>query len=150
MVIRHLLKEPKNLVKLKFNIDTLMTIALIGAVAIGEWREATIVAILFGLNEYLEGLGMEKARNSMEQLLKVAPKQATLILENGSERVVPIESLQENDVVLVKAGEKIPSDGIVIEGFSSVNESAITGESLPVEKASGKTCMEAALITKDF
>ena len=132
------IKGARNLVKLKFNIDTLMTIALVGAVAIGEWREATIVAILFGLNEYLEGLGMEKARNSMEQLLKVAPKQATLILENGSERVVPIESLQENDVVLVKAGQKIPSDGIVIEGFSSVNESAITGESLPVEKAAGE------------
>ncbi|MGP4076737.1 heavy metal translocating P-type ATPase [Halobacillus sp. K22] len=132
------IKGAKNLVKLKFNIDTLMTIALIGAVAIGEWREATIVAILFGLNEYLEGLGMEKARNSMEQLLKVAPKQATLLLEDGSERVVPIESLQEKDLVLVKAGEKIPSDGIVMEGSSSVNESAITGESLPVEKTAGE------------
>ncbi|ARI79033.1 heavy metal translocating P-type ATPase [Halobacillus mangrovi] len=133
------IKGAKNLVRLKFNIDTLMTIALVGAVAIGEWREATMVAILFGLNEYLEGLGMEKARHSMEKLLKVAPKQATLLSEDGTEAVVPIESLEKGDIVLVKAGEKIPSDGIVMEGFSSVNEAAITGESLPVEKAPGET-----------
>ncbi|MGI8316310.1 heavy metal translocating P-type ATPase [Halobacillus mangrovi] len=133
------IKGAKNLVRLKFNIDTLMTIALVGAVAIGEWREATMVAILFGLNEYLEGLGMEKARHSMEKLLKVAPKQATLLCEDGTETIVPIESLEKGDIVLVKAGEKIPSDGIVIEGFSSVNEAAITGESLPVEKAPGES-----------
>ena len=132
------LKGAKNLVKLKFNIDTLMTIALVGAVAIGEWREATMVAILFGLNEYLEGLGMEKARNSMEKLLDVAPKQATL-MTGGTERTVSIDSLREGDLVLVKAGEKIPSDGVVVEGVSSVNEAAITGESLPVEKSSGET-----------
>ncbi|MGV2622739.1 UNVERIFIED_CONTAM: cation-translocating P-type ATPase [Halobacillus marinus] len=131
---RTFFKGAQNLVKLKFNIDTLMTIALVGAVAIGEWKEATLVAILFGLNEYLEGLGMEKARNSMEQLLKVAPKQATLLMEDGSEQVVSIEDLVKGDRVIVKAGEKIPSDGKVLSGYSSVNEAAITGESLPVEK----------------
>lgn len=126
-------KGVKNLLKLKFNIDTLMTIALIGAFGIGEWREGTLVAILFGLNEYLEGLGMEKARRSMESLLNVAPKDATLI-ENGIEKVIPVKSLNVGNVVLVRAGEKIPSDGIVIDGKSSVNEAAITGESMPVEK----------------
>jgi Zn2+/Cd2+-exporting ATPase len=132
------LKGLKNLVQLKFNIDTLMTVALIGAVSIGEWKEATVVAILFGLNEYLEGIGMEKARKSMEKLLYVAPKQAT-VLKDGIEKVVPIESLQVGDLVIVKPGEKIPSDGIVVEGKSSVNEAAITGESLPVEKEIGET-----------
>ncbi|NDI35149.1 heavy metal translocating P-type ATPase [Chengkuizengella sediminis] len=127
------IKGLKNLFRLKFNIDTLMTIALVGAISIGEWKEATLVAILFGLNEYLEGLGMEKARKSMEKLLKVAPKEAILIT-NGVERVVPIDVLQQDDIVLVKSGEKIPSDGIVVDGVSSVNEAAITGESLPVEK----------------
>jgi Zn2+/Cd2+-exporting ATPase len=127
----------KNLFQLKFNIETLMTIALIGAIAIGEWKEGTLVAILFGLNEYLEGLGMEKARNSMEKLLKVAPKEAVLI-EKGIERLVSIQLLKIDDIVLVRSGEKIPSDGIVVEGKSSVNEAAITGESLPVEKESGE------------
>jgi Zn2+/Cd2+-exporting ATPase len=127
------IKGAKNLLKLKFNIDTLMTIAVIGAFSIGEWKEGTLVAILFGINELLEGLGMEKARKSMEELLKVAPKEAVLI-ENGQERVVPISTLVVGDLVLVKSGQKIPSDGIVASGRSSVNEAAITGEAMPVEK----------------
>lgn len=128
----------KNLAKFKFNIDTLMTIALIGAAAIGDWKEATLVAILFGLNELLEGMGMEKARKSMETLLQVAPKEAVR-LENGTETVVPIASLTVGDIVIVRPGEKIPSDGTVASGKSSVNEAAITGESLPVEKTSGQS-----------
>ncbi|AZN39955.1 heavy metal translocating P-type ATPase [Paenibacillus albus] len=131
------LRGLKNLFALRFNIDTLMTIALAGAVAIGEWKEATLVAILFGLNELLEGLGMEKARRSMDSLLKVAPKEA-IKYENGQELLVPIASLNIGDLVIVKPGEKIPSDGTVEEGKSSVNEAAITGESLPVEKAIGE------------
>lgn len=131
------MKGLRNLLRFKFNIDTLMTIALIGAVIIGEWKEATLVAILFGLNELLEGMGMEKARRSMESLLQVAPKEAVLIAD-GRERVVPISSLAIGDNVLVRAGEKIPSDGTVMAGSSSVNEAAITGESLPVDKTEGQ------------
>lgn len=130
------IKGLKNLAQLKFNIETLMTIALIGAVAIGEWREGTLVAILFGLNEYLEGLGMQKARNSMASLLKVAPKEA-VIIRNGKEETVSISDLQVNDLVLVKSGGKIPSDGVIESGNSSVNEAAITGEAMPVEKEPG-------------
>ncbi|MBH9965638.1 MULTISPECIES: heavy metal translocating P-type ATPase [Bacillaceae] len=131
------IKGAKNLLKFKFNIDTLMTIALIGAFSIGEWKEGTLVAILFGLNELLEGMGMEKARKSMEELLKVAPKEA-ILLEGGEERVVPISSLMIEDIVLVKSGQKIPSDGVVQSGKSSVNEAAITGEAMPVEKGPGE------------
>ncbi|OIU67023.1 heavy metal translocating P-type ATPase [Rossellomorea aquimaris] len=127
------IKGAKNLLKFKFNIDTLMTIALIGAFSIGEWKEGTLVAILFGVNELLEGMGMEKARKSMEELLKVAPKEAILI-EGEKERVVPIETLKTGDLVLVKSGQKIPSEGIVAAGKSSVNEAAITGEAMPVDK----------------
>jgi Cd2+/Zn2+-exporting ATPase len=131
------LRGIKNLIKLRFNIDTLMTIALIGAVSIEEWKEAALVAILFGLNEWLEGLGMEKARRSMEALLKVAPSEA-IKLEDGIELLVPIAELQRGDLVIVKPGGKIPSDGIVEDGRSSVNEAAITGESMPVEKSPGE------------
>ncbi|WP_054950297.1 heavy metal translocating P-type ATPase [Numidum massiliense] len=130
------IKGLKNLVRFKFNIDTLMTIALIGAVCIGEWKEATMVAILFGLNEHLEGLGMEKARDSVEKLLAVAPKEA-LLIDGDGERIVPIASLQVGDIVRVRPGDQVPSDGFVIEGKSSVNEAAITGESLPVDKQNG-------------
>ncbi len=131
------LRGIKNLIKLRFNIDTLMTIALIGAVAIEEWKEAALVAILFGLNEWLEGIGMEKARRSMEALLKVAPSEA-IKLKDGIEFLVPIAELQRGDLVIVKPGGKIPSDGIVEDGRSSVNEAAITGESMPVEKSPGE------------
>lgn len=130
-------KGVKNLAAFKFNIDTLMTIALIGAFGIGEWKEGTLVAILFGVNEYLEGLGMERARKSMETLLEVAPKEAT-ILVGSEEKIIPISDLAVGDVVLVKAGGKIPSDGIVAAGKSSVNEAAITGESMPVDKIIGE------------
>jgi Cd2+/Zn2+-exporting ATPase len=131
------LRGLKNVMKLRFNIDTLMTIALIGAVSIGEWKEAALVAILFGVNELLEGYGMEKARRSMEALLQVAPKEAVKV-DNGREVTVPIASLGAGDIVKIKPGEKIPSDGVVSEGRSSVNEAAITGESLPVEKEAGE------------
>ncbi|MBY6037871.1 cadmium-translocating P-type ATPase [Fictibacillus nanhaiensis] len=131
------LKGLRNLAKIKFDINTLMTVALIGAVSIGEWKEAALVAILFGINELLESYGMEKARRSMESLLEVAPKEALLIRENDYV-TVSIEELNVNDVVLVKTGQKIPSDGVVVYGKSSVNEAAITGESLPVEKESGE------------
>ena len=80
---------------------------------------------------------MEKARRSMEALLQVAPKEA-LKLDNGQELIVPITSLQIGDLVKIKPGEKIPSDGVVSEGKSSVNEAALTGESLPVEKETGE------------
>ncbi|WP_020614952.1 heavy metal translocating P-type ATPase [Paenibacillus daejeonensis] len=138
------LRGLKNLFRFKFTIDTLMTIALIGAVAIGEWKEATLVAILFGLNELLEGYGMEKARRSMETLLQVAPKEAIRI-QGGQEQVVPIASLQVGDLVKIKPGDKIPSDGIVSEGKSSVNEAAITGESLPIEKEAGESVYGGAI-----
>lgn len=130
------LRGLRNLFRLKFNMDTLMTVAMVGAVLIGEWKEATLVAILFGLNELLEGYGMSRARKSMEALLDAAPKQATLI-RAGKEVTVPINQLQIGDVVLVRAGEKIPSDGNVLEGHSAVNEAAITGESIPVPKKPG-------------
>ncbi|MEI7026975.1 heavy metal translocating P-type ATPase [Paenibacillus sp. y28] len=129
-------KGIRNLMKLRFNMDTLMTIALIGAIGLGEWKEATLVAILFGVNEWLEGMGMERARRSMEALLQAAPKEA-IRLAHGREEVVPVAQLQAGDIVLVRPGGQIPSDGVVISGRSSVSEAAITGEPLPVDKVTG-------------
>ncbi|MGG6312915.1 heavy metal translocating P-type ATPase [Paenibacillus macerans] len=131
------LRGLRNLSRRKFNMDTLMTVALTGAVIIGEWKEATLVAILFGLNELLEGYGMSRARRSLSVLLDAAPKQAVLLEGGGRETVVPIARLRIGDTVLVRAGEKIPSDGTVLEGISAVNEAAITGEPIPVTKRPG-------------
>lgn len=138
------MKGLRNLLRLRFTMDTLMTVALVGAVAIGEWKEATLVAILFGLNEWLEGLGMEKARRSMDTLLKTAPKEA-LKVEEGREFIVPIHALSAGDIVKIKPGEQIPSDGEVLQGVSSVNEAAITGESLPTYKQPGDSVLGGSI-----
>lgn len=130
------LRGLRNLFRFRFTIDTLMTIAMIGAFLIGEWREGAMVAILFGLNEYLEGYGMRRAQQSMKSLLSLAPETATLIID-GKEREVGIENLAVGDKVIVKAGEKIPSDARVYSGSSNVNEAAITGEAVPVKKREG-------------
>lgn len=137
-------KGLRNLLQLRFTIDTLMTVALIGAVAIEEWKEAALVAILFGVNELLEGLGMNRARQSMERLLSAAPKEAVL-MENGGTRSIPVDQLKEGHTVLVSAGAQIPSDGIILTGSSSVNEAAITGESIPVDKKPGDAVFGGSL-----
>ncbi|WP_036696752.1 heavy metal translocating P-type ATPase [Paenibacillus taiwanensis] len=136
----------RNLFRLRFNMDTLMTVALTGAVVMGEWKEATLVAILFGLNEILEGYGMERARQSVASLLEVAPKQAN-VLRHGETVTIPIDQLQVNDTVVVRPGEKIPSDGTVLDGISGVNEAAITGESLPVAKEVGSSVYGGSINT---
>ncbi|WP_176444708.1 heavy metal translocating P-type ATPase [Paenibacillus herberti] len=137
-------KGLRNLVQLRFTMDTLMTVALIGAVAIQEWKEAALVAILFGINELLEGLGMNRARQSMEKLLNAAPKEA-ILLENGQKRSIAVSDLIEGHTVLVSAGAQIPSDGTILTGNSSVNEAAITGESIPVDKQAGDTVFGGSL-----
>lgn len=141
------LRGLRNLLRLKFNMDTLMTVALTGAVLIGEWKEATLVAILFGLNELLEGYGMSRARRSLSALLDAAPKEA-IVIQDGREMIVPIARLKANDIVLVRAGEKIPSDGTVLEGTSAVNEAAITGESIPVTKQPGMPVFGGSINTE--
>lgn len=130
------LKGVRNLVRLSFDMNVLMTIAITGAVVIGEWREAAVVAWLFSVSETLEFYSMEKARQSIRSLIDTAPKEAVL-LKNGTEVTVPVKELQPGDILLVRPGGKIPIDGEVWEGASSVNEAAITGESMPVEKSKG-------------
>ncbi|WP_325050058.1 heavy metal translocating P-type ATPase [Cohnella faecalis] len=101
---------------------------------------------MFGLNELLEGYGSNKARRSMETLLDSAPKEAIrLDPVTNSETVLPIDQLKVGDIVIVKPGSSIPSDGTVSRGVSSVNEAAITGESLPVDKSEGDSVFGGSL-----
>ncbi|GAB3791163.1 heavy metal translocating P-type ATPase [Virgibacillus kimchii] len=123
----------RNLIRLRFDMNTLMTIAVIGAAIIGEWMEAAIVVILFAISEALESYSMDKARSSIKQLMGIAPKNAT-ILRDGTEQIVSIDNIKIGDIMLVKPGEKIAMDGIIQKGFSTINQAPITGESIPVEK----------------
>ena len=134
----------KNLIKLEFDMRTLMTIAIIGAAFIGEWGEGAIVVILFAISEVLEAYSMDKARESIRSLMDIAPPQA-LIIRNGSEMMVDAEEIEIGDIMLVKPGQKIAMDGDIIEGSSYVNQAAITGESVPVEKVQGDAVFAGTL-----
>jgi Cd2+/Zn2+-exporting ATPase len=146
------------------DMNVLMTLAAVGAFAIGEYAEAATVIILFSLGEALEGYTMERARDSIRSLTQLAPAEATVLrpcidcqgcrgreLPDGSgpyqsgpcpwcgwhEQTAPIESLIIGDQIIVKPGQRIPMDGQVLTGHSAVNQAPITGESMPVEKTPG-------------
>ncbi|SFX51088.1 Cd2+/Zn2+-exporting ATPase [Thermoactinomyces sp. DSM 45891] len=126
----------KNLARLQFDMKVLMTIAILGAAAIGEWSEGATVVILFAISESLERYSMERARKSIRSLMEIAPKQAT-IRRNGKEITLSVDEIQVGDLMLVKPGQKIPMDGIISLGSSYVNQAPITGESIPVSKDIG-------------
>jgi Cd2+/Zn2+-exporting ATPase len=119
------------------NMNFLMTIAVMGAVIIGEWPEAAMVTFLFALAEMIESYSLDKARHAIRQLMEITPDVANIKIMEGKWVVKPVNEIQLNDVVRVKPGERIPLDGIIILGQSSVNQAPITGESLPVEKRKG-------------
>ncbi len=119
------------------NMNFLMSVAMIGAVAIGEWPEAAVVIFLFALAELIETLSLERARNAVRGLMAMAPETATVRLENGAWVERPAAQIQVGQTLRVKPGERIPLDGVVTAGASAVNQAPITGESMPVEKAAG-------------
>jgi len=124
---------------LTLNINFLMSLAVIGALAIGQWPEAAMVVFLFAVAELIESLSLDRARNAMQGLLKLAPDVATVRAHDGSWQEAPVAGIATGAVLLVKAGERIPLDGVVRAGASSVNQAPITGESIPVAKQIGDT-----------
>lgn len=120
----------------RFDIDFLMIAAALGAALIGEWTEGALLLFLFTLSGALETYAMGRTRKAIEALGKLRPETA-LVRRGEREEVLPVEQLVIGDVVLVKPGDRLPVDGVVLSGASSIDQSAITGESIPVSKHPG-------------
>ncbi|MCE2724335.1 MAG: heavy metal translocating P-type ATPase [Burkholderiales bacterium] len=127
------------------NINLLMSVAVIGAVAIGQWPEAAVVIWLFGIAEMIEVLSLDRARNAIRALMANAPETAFVQQADGAWSEVPADQVAVGLIVRVRPGERIALDGIVVSGQSGVNQAPITGESIPVEKTVGATLFAGSL-----
>jgi Cd2+/Zn2+-exporting ATPase len=128
----------KNIIKeRKVDIHFLMLAVAVGAVAVGAWAEAVLLLFLFSSSGAMEEFAMDRTNREVNALLKSAPKKATLLVPGGGEREVPVEEVGLGDHLLVKPGESFAADGNVFKGKSASDESALTGEAVPVEKGVG-------------
>jgi Cd2+/Zn2+-exporting ATPase len=130
-----------------FTIESLMTIAAIGAIAINASEEAALVVFLFAVGEVLEGVAAGKARDSIRALANLVPKTA-LLLVDGATREVPADSLAVGQTVLVRPGDRVPADGEIIAGTSGIDESPVTGESLPRTRGPGEAVFAGSINTE--
>jgi Zn2+/Cd2+-exporting ATPase len=131
-------KALRSLRSLSLDMNVLMTVAVLGAVAIGEHAEGAAVAFLFSLSELLESWSVGRARRAIEALMELTPDTA-FVKQDGEWREVAATEVQPGEIFLVKPGQKAPVDGEVVNGNSSMDQSPITGESIPVEKERGDT-----------
>lgn len=118
----------------ELNVEMLMIFAAIGSAVIGYWTEGAILIFIFALSGALETYTMNKSHKEISALMDLQPEEAVR-LKNGGEEVVPVAFLTVGDLILVKPGERVPSDGKIIEGQTNLDEAAITGESIPVSKS---------------
>lgn len=126
------------------DMNVLMSLAALGALGIGQFEEAAVVVFLFSLGNALQGYTLEKTRRAISSLVELAPTQA-LVRRDGELQAVPVQEVEAGDVVVVRPGEKIPVDGTVLAGSSSVNQAPITGESVPVAKLEGDAVLAGSI-----
>jgi Cd2+/Zn2+-exporting ATPase len=122
---------------LNLNINALMSVAVTGALIIGQFPEAAMVMVLFNLAEAMEAKSLDRARNAVRKLLDLAPERATVQRADGSWAQEDIRNIEAGRLVRVKPGERVGLDGIIVQGQSALNQAPITGEGLPVDKGAG-------------
>jgi Cd2+/Zn2+-exporting ATPase len=130
-------------------IHLLMLIGSVGALVLGMWAEAAILIFVYSLGDVLESYAVDKARGAIRSLMNLAPKQA-LVRKDGQEKLLSVDEINVGDLVIVKAGERIPVDGTVQTGSSFVDQSTVTGESFPVTKNVGDTVFAGTINQKSF
>lgn len=129
----------------RLTISTLLVVAAGGAVALGVIEEAALLVVVFSLGEVLEGYAGDRARRAIRALMRLAPPLALRQRSDGTQETVPVETLQPGDSIVVRPGERVATDGVVVEGTSAIDQSAVTGESLPVEVAPSSTVFGGTL-----
>lgn len=140
-----LLKSLKNILKGEiFDENFLMSIATVGAMCIQEYSEAVAVMLLYKIGEHLQDKALDKSQKSIENLINITPDYANLQTASGVLKVLP-ETINPNDIIIVKAGEKIPLDGIIQEGNSSLDTSSLTGESVTQDVKEGDTVLSGCI-----
>ena len=141
-----LLRAAKNILRGQvFDENFLMAVASLGAMLMGEATEAVAVMLFYQIGEWFQDRAVDKSRASIAQLMDIRPDHANHVLADGSVEVVPPQSLKAGDILLVKPGERIPLDGIILEGTSTLNTSALTGESIPRDVAEGNTVLSGCV-----
>ncbi|MGQ9889271.1 MAG: heavy metal translocating P-type ATPase, partial [Aggregatilineales bacterium] len=130
----------------RIDVDMLMVLAALGAAAIGQWQEGAVLLFLFSLSNVLQDYAIGRSRQAIKSLFKLYPNEARVV-RDGRELVVPVDDIQVGELVLIKPGERIPVDGVVRGGRSAVDQSPITGESLPVDKGEGDNVFAGTLNT---
>lgn len=140
-----LLRAVKNIARGQvFDENFLMAVASLGALFIKEYPEAAGVMLFYQIGEYLQSLAVNKSRKSIKDLLNIKPEYANLKQGNKTIKVSP-EKVKKEDIILIKPGEKIPLDGVVLEGSSSIDTSALTGESMPVDIIEGNEVLSGSI-----
>ena len=132
-----------------FSIELLVTIAVIGALYLHEYTESSAVTFLFLFGAYLEARTLEKTRSSLKSLIEMAPQEAT-VLRNGAAVHIPVEDVQLGDRVIIRSGGKVPVDGVIIAGKATINEAAITGESVPASKKENDRVFSTAIVDNGY
>ncbi len=138
------IKGIKNLVKFRFEEAGLLTIAVIAAIFLGEFVEAAMVTVLFAAGEFIEDKAVNASRRDIEKLAQIRPDRATVLID-GIEKNLPAKEVKVGSTVIIKPYERVPLDGIIISGETTLDNSALTGESMPVDAAKGSEVLSGAV-----
>lgn len=133
-----------------FSIELLVTIAVIGALYIREYVESSVVTFLFLFGAYLENRTLQKTRSSLKKLIDMAPQEAIILHEDGTRKNIGVDDVKVGDRIVVLPGGKIPVDGVIVNGRASINEAAITGESVPVNKSNDDQVFSGSILDTGY
>ena len=128
-----------------FDENFLMTIATVGAIVLGEYGEGVAVMLLYQVGEFFQSYAVGKSRKNISDLMDIRPDYANLEQEDGTTEKVDPDEVEEGSIIVVKPGEKVPIDGVIIEGTSAMNTSALTGESKPVDVSEGSEVLSGSI-----